>query len=144
MISYTLRRAEEKDFDITHLIKLDAMKEYITRTWGWDEELQIKFHKEEFYRDNIFMVEVEGEPVGTIGINETENKIVINRIYLFKRFQSKGIGTSLLKQIINENRDKIIRLGVLKVNTRAKKLYESLGFEVYGEANDHWKMQLKK
>jgi ribosomal protein S18 acetylase RimI-like enzyme len=144
MIHYTLRKAEEKDFDITHTIKIDAMKDYITLTWGWDEELQNKFHREEFYRDNIYMVEVAGRPIGTIGINEVENEIVINRIYLLKEFQSKGIGSSLLKNIIKENNDKVVRLAVLKVNTGAKKLYDSLGFEVYGEGNEHWKMKLKK
>jgi ribosomal protein S18 acetylase RimI-like enzyme len=144
MIQYNLRKAEDKDFDITHTIKLDAMKEYITQTWGWDEDLQNKFHKEEFYTDNIYMVEVDGRPIGTIGINEIENEIVINRIYLSKNFQSKGIGSSLLKKVIDENKDKVIRLAVLKVNSKAKKLYESLGFEVYDEANEHWKMKLKK
>ncbi len=143
MIIYTLRKAEEKDFDITHTIKLDAMKDYITQTWGWDEELQNKFHREEFYRDNIYMVEVEGRPVGTVGINQIDNAIFINRIYLLKEFQSKGIGSSVLKKIIDENKEKVIRLAVLKVNTKAKKLYESLGFEVYGEGNEHWKMKLK-
>lgn len=143
MIYYTLRKAEEKDFDITHTIKLDAMKDYITLTWGWDEELQKKFHKEEFYRDNIYMVEVKGRPIGTVGINEIDNDIFINRIYLLKEFQSKGIGSSVLKKIFDENKEKVIRLAVLKVNTKAKKLYESLGFEVYGEGNEHWKMKLK-
>ena len=143
-MEYTLRKAEEKDFDITHTIKLDAMKDYITQTWGWDKELQNKFHREEFYRDNIYMVEIEGRPVGTIGINEIENEIFINRIYLLKEFQSKGIGSSLLKKIIGENTEKVIRLAVLKVNTKAKKLYESLGFEVFSEGNEHWKMKLKK
>lgn len=144
MIHYTLRKAEEKDFDITHTIKIDAMKDYITLTWGWDEELQNKFHKEEFYRDNIYLVVVDGRPIGTVGINEIDNEIVINRIYLLKEFQSKGIGSSLLKNIIKENNDKVVRLAVLKVNTGAKKLYDSLGFEVYGEGNEHWKMKLKK
>ena len=143
-MEYTLRKAEEKDFDITHTIKLDAMKDYITQTWGWDEELQKKFHKEEFHRDNIYMVEVEGRPVGTVGINVINTEIVINRIYFLKEFQSKGIGTSILKNIIEEYKDKVIRLSVLKVNTKAKKLYDRLGFEVYNEANEHWKMKLKK
>lgn len=144
MIIYTLRKAEEKDFDITHTIKLDAMKDYITQTWGWDEELQNKFHREEFYRDNIYMVEIEGRPVGTVGINEIDKDIFINRIYLLKEFQSKGIGSSVLKKIIDENKEKVIRLAVLKVNTKAKKLYDSLGFEVFSEGNEHWKMKLKK
>ncbi|MBN8571379.1 MAG: GNAT family N-acetyltransferase [Ignavibacteria bacterium] len=144
MIHYTLRKAEEKDFDITHTIKLDAMKDYITQTWGWDEELQNKFHREEFHRDNIYMVVVHGRPIGTIGINEIDNQIVINRIYLLKEFQSKGIGSSLLKKVTEENENKVIRLAVLKVNTGAKKLYDSFGFEVYGEGNEHWKMKLKK
>lgn len=144
MIEYTLRKAEQKDFDMIYKIKLEAMKEYITQTWGWDEELQKKFHKEEVETENIYIVETDGKAIGTIGINEKDNYILVNRIYLLKEFQSKGIGSSLLNDIIAKNKSKEIKLGVLKVNSRAKKLYEKLGFETYGEENSHWKMKLKK
>lgn len=139
-----LRKAEEKDFNLIYEIKFDAMKEYITKTWGWDEDLQKRFHTEEMKRDDNYIIEVDSKPAGIVGINEKEDYIVIGPIYLFKEFQSQGIGSKIIKDIIEKNKSKTIKLGVLKVNNRAKKLYEKLGFETYGEENSHWKMKLAK
>lgn len=139
MISYTLRKAEEKDFNIIYEIKLDAMKEYITQTWGWDNELQKKFHAEEMKREDNYIIEIDSKPIGIVGINE-QDCVVIGPLYLFNKYQSKGIGTKIITDIIGKN--KTIKLGVLKVNNRARALYEKLGFETYGEENSHWKMQL--
>jgi ribosomal protein S18 acetylase RimI-like enzyme len=51
-------------------------------------------------------------------------------------FQGKGMGTRLLRWVIeqyNTHQNKTLGLLVDKDNPRAKKLYESLGFEVVGE-----------
>ena len=143
MVAYSLRKADQNDFEDVYSIKIEAMKEYIILTWGWDEDLQKKFHLQEFKRENIFIIEDDSKKIGTIGINENSEEVVISRLYLIKEYQSRGIGSDIIHKIINENSSKLIRLGVLKINKRAKKLYEELGFVVCGEENNHWKMRLK-
>ena len=95
-------------------------------------------------RDDNYIIEVDSEHAGIVGIIENEDSIIIGPLYLFKQHQSKGVGTKIISDIIIKSPSKDIKLGVLKVNNRARKLYEKLGFEVYGEENSHWQMRLKK
>ena len=57
----------------------------------------------------------------------------IGEIYLIPEYRGKGIGTSILKNEI-ENFDKI-RLQVATSNTKAIKLYRSLGFKIIKEVD---------
>lgn len=98
---------------------------------------------EEFHTENISLIEIDGDVVGTVGINETDDCIIISRLYILDKFQSKGIGTQVISDIIKQNKSskKDIKLGVLIVNERAKALYERLGFETYSIENHHYKMK---
>ena len=57
----------------------------------------------------------------------------IGEIYLIPEYRGKGIGTSILKNEIN-NYDRI-RLKVATTNDKAIKLYKSLGFEIIKEVD---------
>lgn len=57
----------------------------------------------------------------------------IGEIYLIPEYRGKGIGTTILKNEIN-NYDRI-RLKVATTNDRAIKLYKSLGFEIIKEVD---------
>ena len=57
----------------------------------------------------------------------------IGEIYLIPEYRGRGIGTSILKNEI-DNFDKI-RLQVATTNTQAIKLYESLGFKIVKEVD---------
>jgi len=142
--AYTLRKALSEDYDLIYSIKKNSLGEYITQTWGWDEELQRKMHENEMKTENIFLIQFNDEIIGTVGINNNNNEIIISRMYIVDKFQSKGFGSRIIEEIIEENPAKKIKLGVLKVNTRAKKLYERLGFEVYDDENEHYRMILKR
>ncbi len=144
MIKYELRKSESKDSELIYSIKKNALGEYIKLTWGWDEELQRKMHEKEMLLENISLIVIDKNEIGTVGKIVNENEIIICRLYIIDKFQSYGIGSDIVKNIIKENPDKSIRLGVLKVNMRAKKLYEKLGFVVYGEENEHYRMMYSK
>jgi ribosomal protein S18 acetylase RimI-like enzyme len=137
---YKLRKAVKEDHELIFEIKKSALGEYITQTWGWDEALQRKMHENEMSSETIYMIESNGTVIGTVGINEKDESIVICRMYIIDKFQSKGFGRRIINKIIEDNSGKKIKLGVLKVNPRAKKLYERLGFKVYGEENKHYRM----
>jgi len=70
-------------------------------------------------------------------------KLTIVEIQIAPEFQGRGIGTEVLRDIIEigrENRLKVA-LGVLKVNEKAERLYEKLGFKIIGETNTHFLME---
>ena len=58
------------------------------------------------------------------------------------KYQHRGIGSKILEEQLKENKEKGIRtiLQVFKDNP-AKKLYERLGFKVYGETETHYQME---
>ena len=90
-------------------------------------------HEKEMLLENISFIVIDKNEIGTVGKIVNENEIIICRLYIIDKFQSYGIGTDIVKNIINENPGKEIKLGVLKVNFRAKKLYEKLGLWFMGK-----------
>ena len=86
---------------------------------------------------------VDNKPIGVYAVHTTEDgDFFINELSITKEYQNKGIGRDILKKQLNENHKKGIRtiLQVFKDNP-AKKLYESLGFTVYGENETHYQME---
>jgi len=138
IVNYELIPATDKDFDFVYELKKIAYKEYIEQTWGWDEEFQMNFHKENFSTANTKIITVENKPIGTVDVKEEDKRIFISGLYLLPEYQSKGIGSSILADIEKDAKAAVKRLEleVLRVNIRAEKLYKRLGFEmVEGDEN---------
>ena len=83
----------------------------------------------------------DGQLVGTVGFyRETALKLrhkgYIVSMYVTPQYRSRGIARALLSEAITRVKRlpdlKQLLLGVVETQTTAKRLYESLGFEVYG------------
>lgn len=76
------------------------------------------------------MIMYKGETIGMYDVVPIDGGewTYIGEIYIVKEHRNKGIGTALLKDTI-EKHDRI-KLRVASSNTKAIKLYKSLGFEV--------------
>ena len=72
------------------------------------------------------------------------NTFEIGNICIKPEYQNKAIGTALLKEIIFENKGKNIKLQVFKINERAIKLYEKIGFKKVEETKIHYIMMKNK
>ena len=72
------------------------------------------------------------------------NTFEIGNICIKPEHQNKGIGTAILKEIIFENKGKNIKLQAFKINERAIKLYEKMGFEKIDENKTHYIMMKYK
>lgn len=127
---YYLSPASDSDFDFVYQLKKIAYKEYIEQTWGWDEQFQLKFHKENFSSLNTHIIKADDQPIGSVDVKEGDANIFISGLYILPSFQSKGIGSFLIKDLIKEaeTKKKRLELEVLRVNAKALKLYERLGF----------------
>jgi ribosomal protein S18 acetylase RimI-like enzyme len=139
---YSLRKATDEDFQLSFDIRKNALGKYVEETWGWDEEWQMKYHKEDFNADILRIIEVDGKPAGTLEKFEEEGDIRVSGIYITDEYQRMGIGGDIMKNIINESdvNSKQIKLQVLKINQGARRFYERLGFVVCGENETHFKM----
>ena len=141
-MKYNLRKAGFKDYELLYNINKQAFKPYVEKVWGWDEDSQRERFKSSFEIKNTSLLIVNKKPVGFYKVDYGKDKIFVESIALIKDFQSKGIGTKILQKIIqdSEKRNLPIYLRVLKVNNRAKMLYERLGFKQYAETKTHFLM----
>jgi ribosomal protein S18 acetylase RimI-like enzyme len=123
-------------------IRKNALGEYVKQTWGWDEDWQMKYHIEDFNTDILSIIEVDGKAAGSLEKYEEEGAIMVSGIYITDEYQGRGIGGDIMNNVINEavSKNVAVRFQVLKVNTRAKKFYERLGFTVCGENETHHQM----
>ncbi len=139
-MNYSLRPATTADHDFLCDLGRITMREYVEQTWGaWDEAL----YREQF--DATFdpaaqqIIVVDGTAAGVVWVRHFPDYDYLNRIYILPEFQNRGIGTAVLKQLIesaNAN-DRPLELRVLKSNPRAQQLYERLGFTVYVSIEHH-------
>jgi ribosomal-protein-alanine N-acetyltransferase len=97
---------------------------------------------ERFFRQEMqvecarsFLAECEGRIAGYVLFWLLPGEIDIHNIAVHKDFRGRGLGRSLLENVILEARNRAsarVTLEVRKSNTVAQKLYESVGFTISG------------
>ena len=80
--------------------------------------------------------------VGCLLVEKHLDGVLLDEIYLDEEYRNKGIGTSIIKNIIKNNT--IIYLWVYKNNKEAFRLYEKLGFTVIEETESRYFMKFNK
>ncbi|MFX1475515.1 MAG: GNAT family N-acetyltransferase [Promethearchaeota archaeon] len=143
MNNLTLREVKSDDSELTYQIKRAAFKEYIEKVWGWDEKEQRKLHERRFASQDYQVIQVDNIDVGYMSIVQQPDCIKLYQMFVLPEYQNKGIGTKCMLHIINEaTLSKLpIRLQVLKVNSRAFKFYQGLGFKSTEESENHILME---
>ena len=144
-MSIETRKAIDTDFDLTFKLKKSAGGEYIRKVFGWDEEVQIRFHKEQFIPSNTELILKDGKEIGWVSVIHKNDHIKIDEIYVVSKYQNQGIGSFLIKKIIYEaeSRNLPVQLRVFKIYL-AVKLYERLGFQIYNEEGPFYLMKCEK
>lgn len=146
-MEYTFRDCLMTDFDFLFELKKQNFKKYVDKYWSWndqDQKNRLKIDLEEHLQHKHIIL-LHNNVIGVYAVHITENgDCFINEISLLEEYQGKGIGTKILKEQLKENKKQKIRtiLQVFKDNP-AKKLYERLGFIVYGETETHYQMEMK-
>ncbi|MCI8545415.1 MAG: GNAT family N-acetyltransferase [Bacilli bacterium] len=141
--NYKLVKATKSDFEQINQYRL---KTIITEgNPDIEEQKRIeKYIKETLKKhlNNYFMIIVDGKKVGTVGYyKEDLETILIEELYLEEAYRNCKIGTSILKQIMEEHKDKKIILWVYKNNKIAISLYQHLGFQKIEETEERIKMR---
>lgn len=92
--------------------------------------------------NDYYNIIVDDIIVGCILLTNKDDGKLLDEIYLDKEFRNKGIGTSIIKDIINNN--DIVYLWVYKENEKAISLYKKLGFNVIDETESRYYMRYSK
>jgi GNAT superfamily N-acetyltransferase len=141
-MNVTLRVATIDDADFLFRLHRAAMQTYMAQTWGaWDEGWQLQHFQQHFDPSACQIIIFHGQDVGVISIVRQETGMFLSNIELLPDYQGRGIGTYLIKTLLNEAHQKalVLTLRVLKVNP-ARQLYERLGFAISGETATHYQM----
>ena len=125
-MNYILEPFNHSFYNFVYELKKLCYKDYVVENFGsWNDDEQYKFFDN--YIDkcskNIQIIIVNNEPVGFFeGSILDFSTYEIGNICILPEFQGKGIGSSILKNIINENKDKNISLRVFIQNPAKKTL----------------------
>lgn len=126
---------EATSADLAAKIKLDVA------CFGFDEVGASEFNQgnAENTKKSSYMIDVNGETVGKIGIMRDEKETYIYGFAVFPAFQGKGYGRSSLTQTVltEQASGSDILLEVAAENKHALKLYEDCGFRSY-EVQDYY------
>ena len=143
-MKYELVKSSNKD--------IDRLIEYKKRTiFEYAKDLS----KEEINKINNYVtnevpelindycnIVVDNKTVGCLLLTKKDDGKLLDEIYLEEEYRNKGIGTSILKEVISSN--DIVYLWVYKENIQAISLYKKLGFIVIDETESRYYMKCSK
>jgi ribosomal protein S18 acetylase RimI-like enzyme len=131
----TFRSIKIQDMEFLWELNNLVMKDYVTQTWGWDEDWQRQYFFKNFDKNTGEILVFDNTDIGFYRVIEEQNETFLVSILILREFQRKGIGTKLIQELILL-KTKPIRLQVLKVNP-AQNLYKRLGFKQVSETETH-------
>lgn len=136
------RPAFDQDYDFLYQLHVATMKDYVDKTWGWNDDFQEKIFKEKFEPDKLKIITFDKKDIGIIVIEDRDEDVFLRIIEILPEYQNKGIGKYIVQSLIDKakNENKVVFLYVLKVNP-AQNLYKSLGFEIISEITTHYIMR---
>ena len=140
----TVRPATEADRDFLLSVYASTREKELAQV-EWEEGAREEFLEHQFsvqdhhYRTNypgatFDVIEVDGERAGRLYVHRGTGEIRIMDIALAPAFRGRGIGTALLRELMDEAGGSGRALSIhVEANNPARRLYERLGFVPAGE-----------
>ena len=142
-MKYTLRKYHDSDKMFVYDVKKEVYKAYVEKYWGaWNEADQLKRFGEFILdsKDDIKIILIEEKRIGFVQSKKLDDEnFEIENICITKEYQNNGIGSSILRNLIDEHKSQDIFLQYFKDN-KVGNLYRRLGFEFLEELPFHIKM----
>ncbi|MDJ0910444.1 MAG: GNAT family N-acetyltransferase [Woeseiaceae bacterium] len=145
-INYLLRDVEDGDIEWLCGLNDESYRDVIIRQFGnWDEDFQRQWFNKKWDRNRPAKIVLVGsKPIGVIVLEQKDDHDWLDEILIKADYSGRGIGTSLIQDLIADARarNRRLRLRVLTENHDAKRLYERFGFEVLETLEQHYLMEL--
>lgn len=117
------------------------MREYVEPIYGWDDDVQLRYHGEWFDPSRLSIIEDdEGTALGVVEVSDEGDYLYLSRIEILPPFQDRGLGTAVVRDLLRRGRE--VRLHIFPNNARARRLYERLGFTVDRHAEEEHRLSM--
>lgn len=135
-MEYTLRKATIDDYDLLKDYKRHSIFDYAVSLS--DEEIKRinEYIDNNFDPDAYVIILIDKNVAGAYLVDTTDGNL-LDEIYIEKPYRKKGLGSSILKELIKEYPN--LSLWVYKENS-AVNLYRSLGFKIDQETDTRYHM----
>lgn len=141
---YKLVKASKKDIprlikykkDIIYMYSKDLVEDERNKI----DEYVITSANEMF--EDYYNIIIDDKIIGSILLKDMPQGKLIDEIYIEKEFRNTGIGTDIIRKILENNRN--IYLWVYKENEKAVSLYNRLGFIIVDETDSRYYMKYNK
>jgi len=109
----------------------------------WQFEMQQKEYQARFPDARYDVILVDGVPAGRIWVGIDDKQIRLLDIAVMAQFQNRGVGTILLRRLMDEatEANKPLRHMVFVLNDNAHRFYERLGFTVIEDLGGYKHME---
>ena len=140
-----LRKAKESDIsriaEILIITKRLANRRFFNNDHVSFNVMQVRSEIERLKQphelDQVYVYD-DGIVKATININVELDRVILTNLYVDQFFQGEGIGTYILKTIIEKYPDKEIHVNPIEANTRLINYYERLGFIYTGNRYEYF------
>lgn len=141
---YKLVKVSKKDIPRLIKYKKDIIYMYI-KDLAEDERNKIDEYVitsvNEMFKD-YYNIIIDDKIIGSILLKDMPQGKLIDEIYIEKEFRNNGIGTDIIRKMLENNRN--IYLWVYKENSKAVLLYKRLGFIIVDETDSRYYMKYDK
>ena len=141
---YKLVKASKKDIPRLIRYKKDIIYMY-SKDLAEDERNKIDEYVitsvNEMFKD-YYNIIIDDKIIGSILLKDMPQGKLLDEIYLEKDFRNTGIGTDIIRKMLENNRN--IYLWVYKENKKAISLYKRLGLIIVDETDSRYYMKYDK
>ena len=99
---FALRPATPADAEFCYRLHKAAMGEYITAIWGWDEQAQRAFQERAFNPRGWQIITAGQADIGMLDVDYRPGGIYLSRIEIHPSHQGHGIGTRIIRALLEE------------------------------------------
>jgi len=126
----------QDDFLILLELRIRAMQESLENLGRFNREHCVERFRDSFEPENTRTIHQGDELVGFYAVTEKEDHLYLNHLYIKSDFQSSGLGSAIMADLIelSKKRNLPLRLGALR-ESRANKFYQRHGFVVISQTD---------
>ena len=141
---YKLDSSSMKDIDTLIKYKLNSILKYASNLSNKELDEINTYVKDNVPKqlNNYKLINIDGNIVGCILVENKDDGVIIDELYIEEKYRNNGIGTDLINNVISNNN--IVYLWVYKLNVKAIRLYKRLGFKIIKETENRYYMQFNK